>query len=148
MKYSNGKSIGIDDLIKLYTAVGWAAYTREPDKLKKAIRQSLSVITVWDNHTSNHQGNNYQENSHQLIGLIRAVGDGETILYIQDLLVLPSFQNRGIGSQLMKQLLTLYPDVRQKVLLTEDAPDLRHFYEQCGFNSADKGSTVAFYREY
>jgi len=142
MKYSTDKNIGIDDLVNLYSAVGWSAYTREPAKLEKAIRQSLKVITVWDDSDP------HQENDNQLVGLIRAVGDGETIVYIQDLLVMPTFQNRGIGRQLMKQLLTMYPDVRQKVLLTEDAPDVRHFYEKCGFYSADKGSTVAFYREY
>lgn len=119
MKFTNDLNIGTDDLIKLYTAVGWATYTREPEKLTKAVRHSLTVITAW---------NNGQDGSH-LVGLIRAVGDGETIVYIQDLLVMPTFQNRGIGRQLMEQLLTMYPDVRQKVLLTEDAPDVRHFYE-------------------
>ncbi|WP_022796155.1 GNAT family N-acetyltransferase [Bavariicoccus seileri] len=138
MKFSYKKEIKISQLLALYNTVGWTAYTREPDKLQKAIRQSLSVITVWDD----------SDNNSQLIGLIRGVGDGETILYIQDILVMPTFQNRGIGKQLMEQLLSMYPDVRQKVLLTEDAPDVRHFYEKCGFESADNGSTVAFYREY
>ena len=142
MKFSHQKEIDLSQLLALYNTVGWTAYTREPDKFQKAIRQSLSVITVWD--YSNHN----QENNNQLVGLIRGVGDGETILYVQDLLVHPRFQNRGIGYQLMTQLLAEYPNVRQKVLLTEDASDVRHFYEKCGFESADKGSTVAFYREY
>jgi len=84
----------------------------------------------------------------QPVGLIRAVGDGVTILYIQDILVLPSYQDQGIGTQLMKTMLACYPEVRQKVLLTEEAPDTRHFYQKMGFSSCDKGEAVAFYREF
>mgnify|MGYP004604640867 CR=1 FL=1 len=41
-------------------------------------------------------------------------------------------------------MLGAYPNVRQRVLLTEEAPDVRHFYEKCGFISADQGEAVAF----
>ena len=79
-----------------------------------------------------------------MVGLIRVVGDGLTIIYIQDILVLNSYQNQGIATQLMEQVLKKYKNVRQKVLMTEDAPDVRHFYEKNGFQSCDKGSLVAF----
>lgn len=45
---------------------------------------------------------------------------------------------------LMTQVLEKYRDVRQKVLLTEEAPDVRHFYEKHGFRSCDNGDLVAF----
>ena len=48
----------------------------------------------------------------------------------------------------MTKILDNYPEVRQKVLLTEDAPDVRHFYEKFGFTSCDQGRAVAFYREF
>jgi GNAT superfamily N-acetyltransferase len=59
-------------------------------------------------------------------------------------LVLNAYQNQGIATQLMQQILKKYKKVRQKVLLTEEAPDVRHFYEKNGFLSCDKGSLVAF----
>ncbi|WP_244923504.1 hypothetical protein [Peribacillus butanolivorans] len=34
---------------------------------------------------------------------------------------------------MMQRVLEKYKDVRQKVLLTEEAPDVRHFYEKNGF---------------
>lgn len=120
------------DLLALYESVGWSAYTKEPERLMRAIQQSLVVITCWQNN--------------QLVGLIRAIGDQETILYIQDLLVHPDYQNQGIGQELMTRVLTRYPHIRQKVLMTEEAPAVRHFYEACGFHSADQGSSVAFFR--
>lgn len=132
--YKETAQITRKDLDYLYSSVGWLAYTNNLDRLKDAIDNSLSVITAWDND--------------KLIGLTRVIGDGYTIIYIQDILVHPDFQNKNIGTQLMSKVLSKYKDVRQKTLLTEDAPDVRHFYEKFGFTSCDKGSSVAFYKEF
>lgn len=67
-----------------------------------------------------------------------------TIIYIQDILVLKAYQNQGIATHLMQQVLKKYKNVRHKVLLTDEAPNVRHFYEKNGFQSYDKGSLVAF----
>lgn len=130
--YQPSKEIDSNQLAALYNSVGWTAYTKDLEKLQHGIKQSLTVVIAWQDQ--------------RLIGLIRGVGDGATILYIQDLLLLPDFQNQGIGKELMDRLLDLYPNVRQKILMTDDAPDVRHFYEKCGFESADKGAAVAFYK--
>ena len=55
-----------------------------------------------------------------LIGLARVVGDGYTIIYIQDILVLEAYQRRGLGSQFLEMILSEYQDVRQIILLTDD----------------------------
>lgn len=130
INFKNNKNINVEQLEKLYNDVEWYAYTQDLNGLKKAIEQSLEVISVWDDK--------------ELVGIIRVVGDGLTIIYIQDILVLNSYQNQGIATQLMEQVLKKYKNVRQKVLMTEDAPDVRHFYEKNGFQSCDKGSLVAF----
>ncbi|MDQ0155806.1 GNAT family N-acetyltransferase [Robertmurraya andreesenii] len=128
--FNNSKNIKIEQLEKLYNDVQWNAYTKDLLVLKQAISQSLDVISAWDGE--------------ELVGLIRVVGDGLTIIYIQDILVLNAYQNQGIATQLMQKILDNYSHVRQKVLLTEEAPDVRHFYEKNGFQSCDKGSLVAF----
>jgi GNAT superfamily N-acetyltransferase len=61
------------------------------------------------------------------------VGDGLTIVYLQDLLVRPEAQRGGIGRDLLTHLLEPYADVRQKVLLTDTEPTQRAFYEALGF---------------
>lgn len=124
------KNIDRQQLKKLYNNVEWYAYTQDLNMLSQALEQSLDVISVW--------------NDEELVGLIRVVGDGLTIIYIQDILVLNAYQNQGIATQLMQQVLNKYKNVRQKVLLTEEAPNVRHFYEKNGFQSCDKGSLVAF----
>ncbi|MCG3086577.1 GNAT family N-acetyltransferase [Sporosarcina cyprini] len=126
----SSKDINMNQLEKLYNDVEWYAYTKDLAVLQQALYQSLDVISAWDGD--------------ELVGLIRIVGDGLTIMYIQDILVLNAYQNQGIATQLMQQALNKYKDVRQKVLLTEEAPDVRHFYEKNGFQSCDQGTLVAF----
>ncbi len=130
IKFSRDKAIKLEQLEKLYNDVEWYAYTKDLDVLQQAVYQSLEVISAW--------------NGDELVALIRVVGDGLTIIYIQDILVLNAYQNQGIATQLVQQILEKYKHVRQKVLLTEEAPDVRHFYEKNGFESCDKGSLVAF----
>lgn len=128
--FKETKNIKREQLEKLYNDVQWYAYTQNLEILQKAIEKSLDVISAW--------------NGDELVGLIRIVGDGLTIIYIQDILVLNAYQNQKIATQLMQQVLNKYQNVRQKVLLTEEAPDVRHFYEKNGFHSCDKGFLVAF----
>lgn len=129
--YKEMKAISPSDLKDLYNSVQRFAYTRDLNGLEQAIRQSLCVITAWDDQ--------------KLVGLVRVVGDGLTIIYIQDLLVQPNYQNQKIGTTLMTTVLNRYKQVRQRVLLTDDAPDVRKFYEKNGFISVDQGNIVAFY---
>lgn len=39
----------------------------------------------------------------ELIGIIRTVGDGATIVFIQDILVYPNKQRHGVGTALVKR---------------------------------------------
>ena len=114
-----------DDLLELYGDAGWTAYTDHPDRLERGLTRSLAVYTAWEGEA--------------LVGLLRAVGDGQTILYLQDLLVRSSHRRRGIGRRLLERMTADYPQVRQKVLLT-DAADRRamDFYRACGWRGAEE----------
>ena len=130
IQFKEHKNINIQQLENLYNDVSWHAYTKDMQQLEQALHHSLHVISAWDND--------------KLVGLIRIVGDGLTIVYIQDILVLNHYQNQGIATKLMTEILQKYKHVRQKVLLTEEAPDVRHVYEKNGFESCDQGNLVAF----
>ena len=43
--------------------------------------------------------------SNELIGFGRIIGDKTIFLYIQDVMVTPEYQNKKIGTQIMKKLL-------------------------------------------
>ena len=134
IQFKDDKQLAATDLQALYNSVGWSAYTNDLPRLEKAVAQSLAVRSAWDRE--------------RLVGLIRVVGDGETIIYIQDILVDPAYQNQQLGSHLLTFVLETFQHVRQKTLLTEEAPDVRHFYQKFGFTSCDQGGAVAFYKEF
>ena len=58
-------------VLDLYASVGWSNYTNRPQQLEQAFHQSLSVMAAYDED--------------KLVALIRVVGDGLTIVFIQDL---------------------------------------------------------------
>lgn len=41
----------------------------------------------------------------KVVGMGRLVGDGSLIWYVQDLVILPEYQNQGIGTHIMERLL-------------------------------------------
>ena len=106
-------------ILNLYTSVGWTAYTSDPSSLRAGFSNSLLTLGAYEGD--------------QLIGIIRAVGDGATIVLIQDILVLPKYQRRGIGTELLKAVLARYPKVRQIQLATDNTEKKKAFYRSCGF---------------
>lgn len=129
MRYSN-ELPPVDQLLSLYGDAGWTAYTAAPEKLLRAVENSLHVVTAWEND--------------QLVGLARAVGDGVSILFVQDVLVHSSFHHGGVGTQLVAMLLSAFPDVRQVVLLTDDSPASAAFYSSLGFSRAEEKACTAY----
>lgn len=108
-----------EELVALYGAVGWSAYTTEPDALEAAVRGSTRVVTA------RYGG--------ELLGLARVVSDGASIAYLQDVLVRPELQREGVGRSLVDAALEPFAHCRQQVLLTDDEPRQRAFYESIGW---------------
>lgn len=122
-----------DELSDLYGAVGWVVYTNNLDALDRALQGSSHVVST--------------RRDGRLVGLARVVSDGATIAHLQDILVLPEEQGGGLGKRLVAEVLAPFVSVRQKVLLTDDEPRQRAFYESLGFaeiRDLDAGSLRAF----
>lgn len=130
LTFIDGIEFNKNDLINLYDDVGWSAYTDDIDVLIKSIKNSLKVISVWDKDI--------------LVGLIRVVGDGYSIIYIQDILVLENYQRLGIGKKLISLILDEYKNVRQKVLSTDAVEKNISFYESNGFKKAQECGCISF----
>ena len=90
--------------------------TREPVKLKRAFENSFSKIFVY--------------NDEKLIGLARAISDGEYQAAIYDVALLPDFQSKGIGKQIIEKLIETLP-VENIILYAVPGKD--RFYKKCGF---------------
>ncbi len=119
-----------DEIRKLYSEVGWSAYTDDIAALRLGFDNSLLVLGA------------YMDG--ELEGIIRAVGDGYTILFIQDILVRPNYQRRGIGTALVMALLERFPRVRQIQLTCDKDPGLLAFYNSLGMNELSEFGCTAF----
>ena len=112
------------EVFPLYSSVGWTAYTQSPETLKQGFENSLLTMAAYEGDT--------------LLGIIRTVGDGHTIVYIQDILVFPEYQRKGIGTALIQAVLERFREVRQIMLTTDNTPKTIGFYTAQGFAQLDQ----------
>ena len=113
--------VKLEDVLNLYQAVGWTNYTNQPEMLEQALSHSLVIYLALDGDA--------------VVGLIRLVGDGFSSVFVQDLIVLPSYQRQGIGRSLMKEALEDYKDAYQVQLVTEQTEKNVGFYRSLGFEA-------------
>ncbi|WP_105107868.1 GNAT family N-acetyltransferase [Streptococcus suis] len=128
--YKQNPQLDFQAVLDLYASVGWTGYTDRPTMLQKALEHSLLVLAAF-----------YGD---RLVGLLRAVGDGHSIVFIQDILVLPPYQRQGIGRQLLEQAIAYFPGIYQLHLLTDNTEKTRSFYEAIGFTAVDCLDCVAY----
>ena len=121
-----------DEILRLYSEVGWTAYTENMVALEEGYKNSLLVLAAYEGD--------------ELLGIIRAVGDGCTIVFVQDILVFPGHQRRGVGTALLKAVLERYPDVRQVELVTDNTPKTVAFYRSLGFSELSEIGCCGFMR--
>ena len=108
-----------EEILQLYASVGWTAYTDHPDVLQKGFEHSMLTLAAYEEE--------------ELLGIIRTVGDGYTVVFVQDILVLPKHQRKGIGTALLQAILDRYDHVRQIELATDNTPETIAFYKSMGF---------------
>ena len=128
--YKHNPQLDFQAVLDLYDSVDWTGYTSRPEMLEKALEHSLLVLAAFD--------------SDRLVGLLRAVGDGHSIVFIQDILVLPAYQRQGIGRNLLEQATAHFPGIYQLHLLTENTEKTRSFYEALGFTAVESLDCVAY----
>ena len=118
------------EILSLYASVGWTAYTDHPETLRKGFENSLLTLAAYEGD--------------ELLGILRAVGDGHTIVFIQDILVFPAHQRRGVGSALIQAALARFPHVRQIELATDNTPKTVAFYKSPGFKEMSELGCCGF----
>ncbi|HES9819050.1 TPA: GNAT family N-acetyltransferase [Streptococcus pneumoniae] len=111
--------VKLEDVLHLYQAVGWTNYTHQKEMLEQALSHSLVIYLALDGDA--------------VVGLIRLVGDGFSSVFVQDLIVLSSYQRQGIGSSLMKQALGNFKEAYQVQLATEQTEKNVGFNRSMGF---------------
>jgi ribosomal protein S18 acetylase RimI-like enzyme len=78
--------------------VGWPN-PPSPETHLRILKQSHTIVLALD------------DESGQVVGFINAISDGVLSAYIPLLEVLPEYQKRGIGGELVRRMLKLYEDL-------------------------------------
>jgi GNAT superfamily N-acetyltransferase len=108
----------------LVRAVGWAGNTNL-EAAPAALQNTLfSVVAV--------EGD-------RAVGMARVVGDGATACYVQDVMVLPTYQRQGIGTALMGAVMGYFRrgTPRRSSLGLFTGRNLAGFYGRHGFEGPD-----------
>ena len=128
--------ITADEFNYLTNSVGWG--TREIFIVQEALNNTLYFISVYDDD--------------QIIGFGRIIGDKTIFLYIQDIMVIPEYQNKHIGTQIMNKLISqinVYKQINPNIRTYLGASKgMEPFYEKFGFISRpnnDLGAGMILY---
>jgi ribosomal protein S18 acetylase RimI-like enzyme len=89
--YRDTHEVDLDQLTVLFNAVGWERRTTDRDRLTQLVHGSTDVVSAWDGD--------------RLAGFARAISDGAFNAYISTVAVLPEYQRRGLGRELVRRLL-------------------------------------------
>ena len=122
--YDTRKDLPVEQLHKLFMAVGWSDGTETSIMLENfniPFINSTVVISAWENEC--------------LVGCVRVLSDKIFRSVIYDLAVLPEFQNKGIGKELVKRCIEHFPESEWLVGTLEKTAS---YYEKIGFE-IDKG---------
>lgn len=116
-----------EDFIRLKFATGFM--NRPIEQVEQALNNGLfNVVALCDG---------------KVIGMGRLVGDGAMYWYLQEIIVLPEYQGKGIGKSIVNRLLehiktTAIPGTGVEVGLTA-VKGKEPFYEKMGFACGSSG---------
>lgn len=117
MDYILNKKIPVLTLADLRQSVSWNRMEKELENPKL---QDFLSIACYDNS--------------DLIGYVSVVSNGVTDAYIQDLMVRPDHQNKGIGTELMNRAISyIKKNGIYMISVIYGEEELRSFYERFGF---------------
>ena len=131
--YKEFDSSVIESVKEIYRKESWNSCLKDDEKLIRAFDQSLYRMGAFDED--------------KLIGFVRCVGDGEHILVVQDLIVDPQYQKRGIGTSLFQAILQKYSQVRTLIVITDIADQVDNkFYQSFHLKKLADKEMIAYIR--
>ncbi len=127
--FKNTKFFDSEQLENLFRSVGWK-YEKKSSQLKEALLGSEVVISAWDNDV--------------LTGITNALTDCGSVVYVHYFLVHNDYQGKGIGKEMMQQLMAEFQSFRHIVLIANN--DKTGFFEKCGFFVGKKATVMEIRR--
>ena len=127
MIYKLNEQVPAKELSSLRESVGWNRMEKELNNPKLT---SYYHIAAYDED--------------KLIGYIDCVSNGVTDAYIQDLMVDPLYQGKGIGSELMNKMIDFLKEQHIYIISVIFDESLKSFYERFRFNTMLSGQLETY----
>lgn len=110
-----------DELEALYRDAGWwdKGFEENPHVLRKIVRESALFAGAF--------------HKKKLVGMGRALSDLTSDAYIQDVVVLKTYRNRGIGKEIIAALITGLKEHGVDWIGLIGQPGTENFYRSLGF---------------
>lgn len=116
MIYQYNETMSAKDLSDLREAVGWNRMEKE---YANPLMTSYYHIAVYEKD--------------EMVGYIDCVSNGVTDAYIQDLMVRPDYQGKGLGTDLMNQMIMYLKEKHIYIISVVFEEGLKPFYDKFGF---------------
>lgn len=111
-----------EEILQLYRAGGWWKDEYDPSTLPELIRKSFAFVVALDEKTD------------RAVGMGRVISDGISDGYIQDLVVLPEYRNKGVGKEIVAALVRKCTESGISWIALIAEPDTEAFYRTLGFH--------------
>lgn len=128
LKYN--ENITAKELADLREAVGW---NRMEEEYGRPFISSYCHMTAYV--------------AGKLVGYVDCISNGVTDAYIQDLMVHPNYQNKGIGTELMKKMIEYLKEKHIYMVSVIFEKELKPFYEKLGFTTMFSGQLETYKRD-
>ena len=107
----------------------------------KEMRRAVNFMALSDRIAGNELNNAFHittvRDNGRAIGMIRVLSDGSYANFITDVMVIPEYQHRGIGKEMMRRTIEFMYGTLEKgetiVLYLMSASGREPFYKQFGF---------------
>ena len=118
------------ELLALYCDAEWVDPEDPGDFLRKAAAGSTVFLVARDS-----------EDNQRIVGCARAISDGVSDAYIQDVTVNRNYRKQGIGGELVRRVAAALQTRGIDWIALVGQPGTEHFYRELGFR-AEPGHTL------
>lgn len=113
--------VDLDEVHRFLSTEAYWALGRSRETVERLVREAQRIVGLY-------------QDGHQ-VGFCRAFTDGVAIVYLADVYVLPELRGRGLGVELVREMIENSPYTGVKWIL--HTTDARGLYEQFGFGRPD-----------
>jgi len=124
-----------NEIVNLYKSAGWWKDYYDSSKLDDMIKGSFAFAVA------------VIKKSNKAIGMGRVISDGISDAYIQDLVVLPEFQETGIGKKIIRTLLEFCLSKKIVWIGLIAEPKQSGFYSNIGFKILKDYTPMKYYQD-